>query len=103
MPEYFFELLTEEIPAWMLPHPQLESRLKELSGSITINYSPRRIAFVLRDLPLKREDQTQEERDAARRVVEDRKSTRLNSSHLVISYAVFCSKKKKNHKTQDLR
>src|SRR5256885_12897550 len=28
----------------------------------------------------------------------DRKSTRLNSSHLVISYAVFCLKKKKNKK-----
>src|SRR5256885_4100579 len=28
---------------------------------------------------------------------EDRKSTRLNSSHLVISYAVFCLKKKKQH------
>src|SRR5256885_6572733 len=27
--------------------------------------------------------------------VRDRKSTRLNSSHLVISYAVFCLKKKK--------
>src|SRR5256885_10244086 len=29
----------------------------------------------------------------------DRKSTRLNSSHLVISYAVFCLKKKKNQDT----
>src|SRR5256885_3300146 len=29
-----------------------------------------------------------------RRGQEDRKSTRLNSSHLVISYAVFCLKKK---------
>src|SRR5262245_64018648 len=28
--------------------------------------------------------------------LEDRKSTRLNSSHLGISYAVFCLKKKKN-------
>src|SRR5690606_40909990 len=28
---------------------------------------------------------------------EDRKSTRLNSSHVKISYAVFCSKKKKWH------
>src|SRR5256885_10070715 len=28
---------------------------------------------------------------------QDRKSTRLNSSHLVISYAVFCLKKKKQH------
>src|SRR2546426_3659432 len=27
----------------------------------------------------------------------DRKSTRLNSSHLVISYAVFCLKKKKQN------
>src|SRR5436190_22019349 len=31
---------------------------------------------------------------AARRAGEDRKSTRLNSSHTVISYAVFCLKKK---------
>src|SRR5690554_7395271 len=33
--------------------------------------------------------------------VQDRKSTRLNSSHVRISYAVFCLKKKKktNHKT----
>src|SRR5205807_9139798 len=30
-----------------------------------------------------------------RGVSRDRKSTRLNSSHLVISYAVFCLKKKK--------
>src|ERR1039457_7369297 len=30
--------------------------------------------------------------------VTDRKSTRLNSSHLVISYAVFCLKKKKQQK-----
>src|SRR5256885_9604036 len=29
----------------------------------------------------------------------DRKSTRLNSSHLVISYAVFCLKKKKDDQT----
>src|SRR5256885_6999972 len=30
-------------------------------------------------------------------IVRDRKSTRLNSSHLVISYAVFCLKKKNKH------
>src|SRR5256885_13042609 len=34
-----------------------------------------------------------------RRAVLDRKSTRLNSSHLVISYAVFCLKKKKKETT----
>src|SRR2546426_4029455 len=33
--------------------------------------------------------------DIVRNPHEDRKSTRLNSSHLVISYAVFCLKKKK--------
>src|SRR5436190_7532553 len=32
----------------------------------------------------------------------DRKSTRLNSSHTVISYAVFCLKKKKKKKTKIL-
>src|SRR3712207_7712233 len=32
---------------------------------------------------------------AGEEVVEDRKSTRLNSSHANISYAVFCLKKKK--------
>src|SRR5258708_15625712 len=32
----------------------------------------------------------------AARVGRDRKSTRLNSSHQIISYAVFCLKKKKN-------
>src|SRR2546426_4925345 len=30
--------------------------------------------------------------------IRDRKSTRLNSSHLVISYAVFCLKKKNENK-----
>src|SRR2546421_834644 len=34
---------------------------------------------------------------------EDRKSTRLNSSHDQISYAVFCLKKKKNKKKSYIR
>src|SRR5437660_8500784 len=32
---------------------------------------------------------------------QDRKSTRLNSSHVAISYAVFCLKKKKKKKTRE--
>src|SRR2546426_2869103 len=36
-------------------------------------------------------------------VGQDRKSTRLNSSHLVISYAVFCLKKKKKTKSDSSR
>src|SRR5205814_10125036 len=35
--------------------------------------------------------------DTVRSKAIDRKSTRLNSSHLGISYAVFCLKKKKKH------
>src|SRR2546422_2348458 len=42
-----------------------------------------------------RERESQECRD------QDRKSTRLNSSHGYISYAVFCLKKKKNRVTED--
>src|SRR3712207_7738087 len=37
------------------------------------------------------------------RVVQDRKSTRLNSSHANISYAVFCLKKKKNNPLRSSR
>src|SRR5258708_20707234 len=35
-----------------------------------------------------------------RHLVQDRKSTRLNSSHQIISYAVFCLKKKKKNEGQ---
>src|SRR5215467_1607121 len=35
-------------------------------------------------------------------VEQDRKSTRLNSSHLVISYAVFCLKKKKKKRNEKM-
>src|SRR5436305_10431927 len=45
-----------------------------------------RLALELRDL--------HEQRHAIRGHREDRKSTRLNSSHVRISYAVFCLKKK---------
>src|SRR3989449_2984261 len=38
----------------------------------------------------------------ARREIGDRKSTRLNSSHGYISYAVFCLKKKKKNSTHVL-
>src|SRR5258708_18810600 len=39
-----------------------------------------------------------DESRASRAPVADRKSTRLNSSHQIISYAVFCLKKKKKIK-----
>src|SRR5690625_6904292 len=41
------------------------------------------------------EENYRTEGDLRREVAADRKSTRLNSSHVAISYAVFCLKKKK--------
>src|SRR5260221_9185326 len=43
------------------------------------------------------------ERHAAWLAGRDRKSTRLNSSHTVISYAVFCLKKKKKQEHRQTR
>src|SRR2546422_2773508 len=58
---------------------------------------------VLQDHDLEREACARDgrrARSAVRRVArEDRKSTRLNSSHGYISYAVFCLKKKKKRTT----
>src|SRR2546427_1798974 len=52
----------------------------------------------LRQVPGQRHGARPEDRDRG-----DRKSTRLNSSHSQISYAVFCLKKKKNkQETQDI-
>src|SRR5256885_13202974 len=56
-----------------------------------------------RALPRADQRAQQDDDTAARRIRtdqrQDRKSTRLNSSHLVISYAVFCLKKKNNYHT----
>src|SRR2546430_11290673 len=48
-----------------------------------------------REEPASRVGVRKRERDLASRDAGDRKSTRLNSSHSQISYAVFCLKKKK--------
>src|SRR5437764_9124712 len=54
----------------------------------------RRLAYLVTDPPAEEElRQVQEKR-------EDRKSTRLNSSHRCISYAVFCLKKKNTEKSE---
>src|SRR5258708_28026303 len=52
-----------------------------------MNFAPRPIAEVANELGLTAD--------------KDRKSTRLNSSHQIISYAVFCLKKKKKHKSKE--
>src|SRR2546422_4668690 len=50
----------------------------------------------------KRHILTSKRRNRKRRLSADRKSTRLNSSHGYISYAVFCLKKKKKNEMNKL-
>src|SRR5256885_7068315 len=54
---------------------------------------PRNLIFLTRSVYFPADEESIS--SAGRREL-DRKSTRLNSSHLVISYAVFCLKKKKH-------
>src|SRR5256885_6376011 len=54
-------------------------------------------------IPLPEHPRPDFQRDLWQNLNGDRKSTRLNSSHLVISYAVFCLKKKKNKESDPSR
>ena len=66
MAEYFFELLAEEIPAWM--HNAAAATLTERLGKLAmdlggagescvcVNTTPRRIAFMIKDLALRESD-----------------------------------------------
>src|SRR5690554_7723898 len=87
MPElhtYLDNLLTERagISAFAIPHEQLAQPLAhKLLRFAFVHYA--RVRFINPD-------------QASRRLLQDRKSTRLNSSHVRISYAVFCLKKKIN-------
>src|SRR2546426_3996519 len=61
--------------------------------------------FAFARAPLRRRWRARRARPHRRRPsrgARDRKSTRLNSSHLVISYAVFCLKKKKKKKNRHI-
>ena len=62
MAEYFFELLVEEIPAWMHDAAQrtLAERLAPLGGTATVTTTPRRIIFYLAQLLDKEPDRDQE-------------------------------------------
>src|SRR3712207_8768302 len=53
------------------------------------------------DAPLRRQAERRDRRGPVGRQGRDRKSTRLNSSHANISYAVFCLKKKKKRAALD--
>src|SRR5439155_13204464 len=57
----------------------------------------RRTSLVAADLPVSRHSL---QGGALISLIQDRKSTRLNSSHVATSYAVFCLKKKKGRPTR---
>src|SRR5436190_15267667 len=71
----------------LFPYTTLFRSPPRLHGVPRLEAAPLVLARIP-ELPVRCDD------DAAK----DRKSTRLNSSHTVISYAVFCLKKKKKNK-----
>src|SRR5690606_40177392 len=71
-------------PGWV---PDRRRRLRRRPGGGRMDY------------PCARRCGSDDHRDALGQ--QDRKSTRLNSSHVKISYAVFCLKKKKNTKAEE--
>src|SRR5262245_53914560 len=64
-----------------LANPLSNRQVEELHQALSVHQ-----VLFFRDQPM--------DEEAHKRVGRDRKSTRLNSSHLGISYAVFCLKKK---------
>src|SRR5439155_2138805 len=82
----FFFLMTRRPPrSTLFPYTTLfRSRVEDLRGRVVS------AARALRDVPRREQGSGRGGGD-----VGDRKSTRLNSSHVAISYAVFCLKKKK--------
>src|SRR3989475_2315390 len=89
----------------LFPYTTLFRSREELGRAARLGELVLEVADLLERLPLAHD--LLGEGDARRREVPlhdrvdqaDRKSTRLNSSHSQISYAVFCLKKKKKHRT----
>src|SRR5947209_17421457 len=73
-----------------------------LIGNIAHNFFPVLDRAVAEGIaPVRGTEDCSATRQNAAHIFEDRKSTRLNSSHANISYAVFCLKKKKERAMSD--
>src|SRR3712207_7887821 len=77
-------------------------RSYDLATSEVFGLSPSDVTLALNRARRRRAPLAAALRDAAEHP-EDRKSTRLNSSHANISYAVFCLKKKKTNHNEPQR
>ena len=73
MAEYFCEVLTEEIPAWMheTAAAMLHEQLLKLAPKVTVNSTPRRIAFMLAGFEVREPDREEEVKGPARKVAFD--------------------------------
>src|SRR2546422_7728770 len=93
---YAVERAMRALGGWIALTPELSAKL--LMGRHFWDLAQQADAFGRRLPELRAHTQVSE--PASERVVADRKSTRLNSSHGYISYAVFCLKKKNMRQQQ---
>src|SRR5690625_6398950 len=82
----------------------IDVRTGEIAGTHVTEYKHGVISSTLpySEKKLKRDSALQHPQDFIDVLEQDRKSTRLNSSHVAISYAVFCLKKKIRINKQDI-
>src|SRR5256885_15546702 len=88
---FFFLMIRRPPRSTLFPYTTLFRSTLLAHRHVRIEQHVERVGPALPLAPRLREVEPVEVAD----LVGDRKSTRLNSSHLVISYAVFCLKKKK--------
>src|SRR5256886_12189860 len=86
---FFFLMIRRPPRSTLFPYTTL------FRSGVYLDESPISVALFTPDLELYDLDRFE--------VLRDRKSTRLNSSHSQISYAVFCLKKKKNNNSTLIR
>src|SRR5256885_5536671 len=93
---YFFFLMIRRPPrSTLFPYTTL-FRSRQMLGLADEGRLAQRHPFLRERRGAQRLGFAGDHRTRSQGAVQDRKSTRLNSSHLVISYAVFCLKKKTN-------
>src|SRR5438034_10294056 len=80
---FFFLMIRRPPRSTLFPYSTLFRSLEKKVAEVSSTEDLQQFEEKLEELPV--------------RVDSDRKSTRLNSSHTVISYAVFCLKKKKTN------
>src|SRR5437667_11611703 len=89
---FFFFLMIRRPPRSTLFPYTSSSDLGDRAGQIVLQNFPRNCPVKIISAGLR------VFRSLSDEINQDRKSTRLNSSHITISYAVFCLKKKKKNK-----